>query len=239
MRRLFLCICVFSTNPHGKDLLFVSCWICIGFDSPSNQTISCTPTVTSPLWYLPAGTADIIHKPIGNQTPPLTLCLVFNKSGRQRPHIPLAFRKGIHHSAVDQIWHTLSSSGIGGGGYTYTGDLLAWYTRHSKIKYVPQDINHLSWNCHKPIFTPRTKKRLKKGNRVASWPSKQSSSLNALLNLKLHAHVSEADASIHFHWLARTKLTVAGTIVLELPKDSFYWRHLFYILVISRVKETS
>lgn len=106
-------------------LLFASCCICIGFGSSFDQAIPCTPTVTSPPPYLPAATADIILDPISNETPPLTICFVFNKSERQHPHIPVAFRKGIHHSAVDQIWHTPSCAGNRRGGYTHTVDLLA------------------------------------------------------------------------------------------------------------------
>lgn len=106
-------------------LPFVSCCICIGFNSPSNQTILCTPTLTSPPPYLPVATADIILDPISNETPPLTFCFVFNKSARQHPHIPVALRKGIYHSAVDQIWHTPSCAGNSRGGYTHTVDLLA------------------------------------------------------------------------------------------------------------------
>lgn len=112
--------------------------------------------------YLSAGMADIVLNPISNETPPLTICFVFNKSARKHPHIPVAFRKGIYHSTVDQIWHTPSCAGIRWGGYTHTVDLLAWYTGHSKIKYVPWGISHLSWNCHKPIFTARTRRNRKK-----------------------------------------------------------------------------
>lgn len=75
--------------------------------------------------YLPAGTADIILNPISNETPPLTFCFVFNKSAWQHPHIPVALRKGIYHSAVDQIWHTPSCAGNSQGGYAHTVDLLA------------------------------------------------------------------------------------------------------------------
>lgn len=167
-------------------LLFVSCCIGIGFDSPSNQGIPCTPTVTSPPPYLPAATADIILDPISIETPPLTFCFLCNKSARQHPHIPVAFRKGIYHSAVDQIWHTPSCAGNSRGGYTHTVDLLAWYTGHSKIKYVPWDISHLSWNCHEPIFTARTSKNWKGENTVESWPSKQSSALKAALHSSEH-----------------------------------------------------
>lgn len=171
-----------SANPSWKERLGCCLYpaaFASTFDSPSNQTIPCTPTVTSPPPYLPAATADIIQDPISNETPPLTFCFVFNKSARQHPHIPVAFRKGIYHSAVDQIWHTPSTAGNSRGGYTHTVDLLAWYTGHSKIKYVPWDISHLSWNCHKPIFTARTSKNWKRENTVASWPSKQSSALKA------------------------------------------------------------
>lgn len=164
-------------------LPFVSCCICIAFNSSSNQTILWTPTVTSPPPYLPAGTADIVLNPISNQTPPLTICFVFNKSARQHPHIPVAFREGIYHSTVDQIWHTPRCAGIRRGGYTHTVDLLAWYTGHSKIKYVPRGISHLSWNCHKPIFTARTRRnRKKKEYTVESWPGKQSSALKAFIH---------------------------------------------------------
>lgn len=161
-------------------MLFVSWCICL--DSPSNQTSPCTPTVTSPPPYLPAATTDIIHDPISNETPPLTFGFVFNKSARQPPRIPVAFRKGIYHSAVDQIWHTPSIAGNGGVGYTHTVDLLAWYTGHSKIKYVLRDTSHLSWNCHKPIFTARTSRNWIRENTVTSWPSKQSSALKAGLH---------------------------------------------------------
>lgn len=106
-------------------LLLVSCCICIGFDGSSNPAIPRTPTVTSPPPYLPAATADIILDPISNETPPLTICFVFNKSARQHPHILVAFRKRIYHSAVDQIWHTPSCAGNRQGGYTHTVDLLA------------------------------------------------------------------------------------------------------------------
>lgn len=68
-------------------LPFVSCCICISVNSPSNQTIQSTSTVTSPAPYLPAATADIIHDPISNKTPTLTFCFVFNKSAQQHPHI--------------------------------------------------------------------------------------------------------------------------------------------------------
>lgn len=142
--------------------------------SPFNQTIPCAPTVTSAPPYLPAATADIILDPISNETPPLTFCFVFNKSARQHPHIPVALRKGICHSAVDQIRHNPSCAGNSWGGYAHTVDLLAWYTGQSKIKYVPWDISYLSWNCHKLIFTTRTSRNWKRGNTVASWPCKQS-----------------------------------------------------------------
>lgn len=187
-----------SANPSGgSDLVAASCCICISFDSPSNQTILCTPTVTSPLPYLPVATADIILNPISNKTPPLTFCFVFNKSARQHPHIPLALRKGIYHSGVDQIWHTPSCAGNSQGGYTHTVDLLAWYTGQSKIKYVPQDISHLSWNCHKPIFTARTSRNWKRENTVASWPSKQSS---GLATFKHTVRTENAEIS-SFHWI--------------------------------------
>lgn len=103
---------------------------------------------------------------------------LINQPG-QHPHIPVALGKGIYHSAVDQIWHTPSCAGNSQGGYTHTVDLLAWYTGQSKIKYVPQDISHLSWSCHKPIFTARTSRNWKRENTVASWPSKQSTALKA------------------------------------------------------------
>lgn len=61
-------------------------------------------------------------------------------------------------------------------------DLLAWYTGHSKIKYVPQDMSHLSSNCHKPIFTTRTSTNYRMETTVARWPSKQSSALKVSLH---------------------------------------------------------
>lgn len=188
IRRLFHCLWrqnAFACSPNtsgGNDLLAVSCCICISFESPSNQTILCTPTVTSAPPYLPAATADIILNPISNTTPPLTFCFVFNKSAWQHPHIPVALRKGIYHSAVGQIWHTPSCDGNSWGGYTHTVDLLAWYTGQSKIKYVPWDISHLSWNCHKAIFTTRTGRNWKRRNTVTCWTSKQSRALKVLLH---------------------------------------------------------
>lgn len=86
------------------------------FDSASKEIILCTPTVASSPPYWPVAAAEIIHDPIGNKTPTLTFCFVFNKSAQQRWHIPVAFRKGIYHSAVDQIWHTTSCPGNSGGG---------------------------------------------------------------------------------------------------------------------------
>lgn len=123
-------------------LLYVSYYICISFTSPSNQTIPRAPTVTSSPPNLPAATADIIHDPISNKTPTLTFGFVFDKSEQQHPHIPVAFRKGIYHSAVDQIWHTPSFVGNSSRGYSHTVDLLSWYTGHGKIKYVPEDMSH-------------------------------------------------------------------------------------------------
>lgn len=170
MRRLFHCLLkqnafAWSANPSGgNDLLDVSRCICIGFSkSPFNQTIPCAPAVTSVPPYLPAATADIILDPISNENPPLTFRFDFNKSARQHPHIPVALRKGICHSAVDQIRHTPSCAGNSWGGYAHTVDLLAWYTGQSKIKYVPWDISYLSWNCHKLIFTTRTSRNWKRG----------------------------------------------------------------------------
>lgn len=205
-----------SANPTGgSNLVAVSCSICIGFDSPSNHTILCTPTVTSPLPYLPAATADIILDPISNETPPLTSCFVFNKSVQQHPHIPVALRMGIYHSAVDQIWHTPSCVGNSWGGYTHIVDLLAWYTGQSKIKYVPRDISHLSWNCHKPIFTARTSRNWKRGNTVASWPSKQSSALKVSLHSSIRTSWTGNAQISPFQWTLSPSLLLTKAVLVE------------------------
>ncbi len=75
------------------------------------------------------------------------------------------------------------------GEVTHTVDLLAWYTGQSKIKYVPRDISHSSWNCHKPIFTARTSRNWKSENTVASWPSKQSHALKALPHSRIQKYL--------------------------------------------------
>lgn len=185
--------------PSGEcRLMSVSCWICFSFDSPSSQAILCTPTVASPPPYLPMATVDIIHEPISNKTPPLKFCFVFNKSARRHPRIPVPFRNGFYHSAVDQIWHAPNSDGNSRGGYTHTVDLLAWYTGHSKTKYAPQDISHLSWNCHKPIFTTRTSTNWKRENTIATLPSKQSCALKASPHLSTQKCWTETAEHIPF-----------------------------------------
>lgn len=138
--------------PHLRRL-----WKSIRSDDPARTYSDIRPQ------YLPGATADIVLDPISNKTPPLTVCFVFNKSAGQYPHIPVAPRMGIYHSTIDQIWHTSSCAGNSWGGYTHTVDLLTWYTGQSKIKYVPWDISHLSWNCHKLIFTTRTSRNWKRG----------------------------------------------------------------------------
>lgn len=164
--------------PHLHRL-----WKSIRSDDPR------APTVTSAPQYLPGATADIVLDPISNKTSPLTVCFVFNKSAWQCPHIPVALRMGIYHSTIDQIWHTSSCAGNSWGGYTHTVDLLTWYTGQSKVKYVPWDISHLSWNCHKLIFTTRTSRNWKRGNTVASWPCKQSSGLKVSFHLSTHRYL--------------------------------------------------
>lgn len=112
---------------------------------------------------------------------------LINQPG-QHPHISVALRKGIYHSAADQIWHGPSRAGNSRGGYTYTVDLLAWYTGQSRIKYVPRDTSHSSWSCHELIFTTRTSRNWKTGgDAVASWPCKQSRALKVLLQPR-HAY---------------------------------------------------
>ena len=186
--RVWLCLkrqnaFAWSANPSGGSDLAAVCILlhlhCS--NSPPNQTIMRVPIVTSSLPNLPAVTADIIHDPISNKTPTLTFSFIFNKSAQRHPHIPMAFRKGIHHSAVNQIWHTPSFAGNNGRGYTHTVDLLAWCTGHSKIRNAPRDISHLSWICHKPIFTARTSTNWRRENTVATWPNKQNIALEVLL----------------------------------------------------------
>lgn len=106
--------------------------------------------------------------PISNKTPTFPFCFVFNKSAPQHPRTPVAFRKGIYHSALDQIWHVASFSGNSGRGYKHTVDLLAWYTGHTKIKYAPENISHLSCHCPKPILTVRASRIWRGG-----WPNKE------------------------------------------------------------------
>lgn len=43
---------------------------------------------------------------ISNKTPTLIFSFVFNKSPRLLPHTAVAFRVGIYHSTVDQIWQS-------------------------------------------------------------------------------------------------------------------------------------
>ena len=169
-----------AVPPRGSELDAGLYPDAFAFDSPSNQT---TPTVTSPPPYLPAATTDIIHDPISNETPPLTFGFVFNKSARQHPHIFL------WPSEREFIIQPLTKSGTpqallatAGVGNYHTVDLLAWYTGHSKIKYVLRDTSHLSRSCHKPIFTTRTSRNWIRENTVASWPGKQSSALKVQLH---------------------------------------------------------
>lgn len=117
-------------------------------------------------------------------------------------------QREIYHSAVDQIWHTPSFPGIRQGGYTHTVDLLAWYTGHSKIKYVPQGISNLSWNCHKPIFTARTRRNWKGENTAESWPSKQSSALKASLYSRIQ--ICQTKKGLFIEWSFRQGLLGKG-----------------------------
>lgn len=64
---------------------------------------------------------------------------------------------------VDQIWHLKQCWQQQGRRYSYCWFIgMIQYSGHSKTKHPPQDRSHLSWNCHKPIFTTRTSRNWRK-----------------------------------------------------------------------------
>lgn len=154
--------CVFP--PAGDDFLKVSCPICIDF----GKSIDSVDPAAHMRWRPPLHICRQQRRTLFS-TPSVTELLLshpvlflINQPG-QHPHISVALRKGIYHSAADQIWHGPSRSGNSPGGYTYTVDLLAWYNGQSRIKYVPRDTSHSSWSCHELIFTTRTSRNWKTG----------------------------------------------------------------------------
>lgn len=114
------------------------------FDSASKEIILCTPTVASSPPYWP-------WQQQRSFTIPSVTKLPHSHSVLSLINQPSNVGIFLWPSEREFIIQLLTKSGTPRAVLATAGevrhisvDLLAWYTGHSKIKYVPQDISHLS-----------------------------------------------------------------------------------------------